>query len=176
MKTRFFMVSEPWIRSSYFKFRYSTCNKNRGNQIPPTTIFPTIFFLKPIPTITNIHADKETSHPYVKILEFTNLSPVPSIFQECVSRKSRIPSNFLVSSEEIVKIWHLNTFPRAHTRHPKLRPVNHTPLSSFTLYHVLSHSPEVEEDINRHVVFIFGVQQNKNDVSFFITLQPTSRL
>jgi len=68
MKTRFFMVSEPWIRSSFFKFRCSVCNKNRGNQIPPKTIFPTIFFLKPIPTITDIHADQETSHPYVKNL------------------------------------------------------------------------------------------------------------
>ena len=50
------------------KFRWSVCNKNRGNQIPPTTIFPTIFFLKSIPTITDIHADQKTRHPYVKNL------------------------------------------------------------------------------------------------------------
>ena len=54
------MVSESWMRSSFFKFRCSVCHKNRGNQIRPTTIFSTIFFLKIIPNITEIHADQKT--------------------------------------------------------------------------------------------------------------------
>ena len=153
MKTSFYIVSEPWIRSSFFKFRCSVCNKNRGNQIRPTTIFSTTFFLKIIPNITEIHADQKTSHPHVKNLRLQIYQQSHKFCQESVPQKPRIPSNFLASRKQTVKISHLNTVPRAPMHHLKSRPTNtHQPRTSV-VFHALSRAPVVEEDSNRHVNF-----------------------
>ena len=155
MKTRFFMVSEPWIRSSFFKFRCSVCNKNRGNQIPPTTIFPTIFFLKPIPTITDIHADQETSHPYVKNLSL-QIYQQPINFPRVCSSKTKNTTKFLSFQWGNCKNFAFKHIPTRSHAPPEATASQ--PRASVII-HALSRAPEVEDDVSRHVVFISEVQQ-----------------